>query len=288
MWLEHYRTFWDTRLAALEAFLLKKERRRRVGAGRTSSGGWSMTVTDEAAPVLVVRRQMAVPRERVFEAWLDSESLAHWMRPGNLTHATVTVDPRVGGGFRIVMEGRPDGVRRAPRRVLGDRAAVVAVVHLDLQAHGPQADGRHHRVPRAGRGDRAGPHAPALAAEGGRGASEGVDRHRARARRGADAGLAEEARTRRKRNGRRCASAVGQGMAGRNAAPKPAEPKLANRHRQRRSATVLPDRHLRFDSASESRFTPSSPRARRSWRKPDSNPFWTKPKPQAVDQPRLS
>ncbi len=29
LWLEHYRTFWDTRLAALEAFLLKKER----GAG---------------------------------------------------------------------------------------------------------------------------------------------------------------------------------------------------------------------------------------------------------------
>jgi len=29
MWLEHYRTFWDTRLGALEAFLLKKER----GAG---------------------------------------------------------------------------------------------------------------------------------------------------------------------------------------------------------------------------------------------------------------
>jgi uncharacterized protein YndB with AHSA1/START domain len=68
-----------------------------------------MTVTDEAAPVLVVRRQMAVPRERVFEAWLDSESLAQWMRPGNVTHATVTVDPRVGGGFRIVMEGRTDG-----------------------------------------------------------------------------------------------------------------------------------------------------------------------------------
>ncbi len=25
LWLEHYRTFWDTRLAALEAFLLKKK-----------------------------------------------------------------------------------------------------------------------------------------------------------------------------------------------------------------------------------------------------------------------
>ena len=29
VWLEHYRTFWDTRLGALEAFLRKKER----GAG---------------------------------------------------------------------------------------------------------------------------------------------------------------------------------------------------------------------------------------------------------------
>jgi uncharacterized protein YndB with AHSA1/START domain len=68
-----------------------------------------MTVNDAGAPVVVVRRQMAVSRDRVFAAWLDSESLAHWMRPGSSTHATVTVDPRVGGGFRIVMEGRPEG-----------------------------------------------------------------------------------------------------------------------------------------------------------------------------------
>ena len=68
-----------------------------------------MTVTDETGPVLVVRRHLAVPRERVFEAWLDSASLASWMRPWDFTHATVTVDPRVGGGFRIVMEGRTDG-----------------------------------------------------------------------------------------------------------------------------------------------------------------------------------
>ena len=64
-----------------------------------------MKTTAQTAPVLVVRRQIAVPRERVFAAWLDSESLAHWMRPGSLTHATVTVDPRVGGRFRILMEG---------------------------------------------------------------------------------------------------------------------------------------------------------------------------------------
>ena len=68
-----------------------------------------MNATDQATPLLVVRRQMAVPRERVFQAWLDSESLAHWMRPAGTSHATVTVDPRVGGGFRIVMEGAPHG-----------------------------------------------------------------------------------------------------------------------------------------------------------------------------------
>ena len=68
-----------------------------------------MNATDQATPVLVVRRQMAVPRERVFQAWLDSESLAHWMRPAGTSHATVTVDPRVGGGFRIVMEVAPHG-----------------------------------------------------------------------------------------------------------------------------------------------------------------------------------
>jgi len=69
-----------------------------------------MTAPDEVVPVLVVRRRMAVPRERVFEAWLDSESLAQWMRPEGIAHASVTVDPRVGGGFRIVMEGPTHGV----------------------------------------------------------------------------------------------------------------------------------------------------------------------------------
>jgi uncharacterized protein YndB with AHSA1/START domain len=83
-----------------------------------------MTVVDEAAPVLVVRRQIAVPRERVFAAWLDSESLAHWMRPGNFTHATVTVDPRVGGGFRIAMEGPTDGSDAPCREHRGEYLAI--------------------------------------------------------------------------------------------------------------------------------------------------------------------
>src|SRR5262245_36077219 len=53
--------------------------------------------------VLVVRRRLPVPREKVFAAWLDPASLAQWMRPGETTGATAEVDPRVGGKFRIVM-----------------------------------------------------------------------------------------------------------------------------------------------------------------------------------------
>jgi uncharacterized protein YndB with AHSA1/START domain len=62
-----------------------------------------MTTTGDAAEVLVVRRQIPFPREQVFAAWLDGASLAQWMRPSGGPRATVDVDPRVGGKFRIVM-----------------------------------------------------------------------------------------------------------------------------------------------------------------------------------------
>jgi uncharacterized protein YndB with AHSA1/START domain len=57
----------------------------------------------ESGETLVLRRIIPVPRERVFEAWLDPASLALWMRPGGATDATAEVDPKVGGKFRIVM-----------------------------------------------------------------------------------------------------------------------------------------------------------------------------------------
>ena len=62
-----------------------------------------MNVAGQAGETLVVRRFIPVPRERVFEAWLDPASLKQWMRPGGMTDATAEVDPRVGGRFRIVM-----------------------------------------------------------------------------------------------------------------------------------------------------------------------------------------
>ena len=64
-----------------------------------------MTPADEEE-VLIVRRLLPAPCERVFAAWLDPVSLARWMRPMDTTSAAVEVDPRVGGRFRIVMHHR--------------------------------------------------------------------------------------------------------------------------------------------------------------------------------------
>jgi uncharacterized protein YndB with AHSA1/START domain len=62
-----------------------------------------MSAASDSGEILVVRRFIPVPRQRVFAAWLDPASLATWMRPTGMTDATAEVDPRVGGRFRIVM-----------------------------------------------------------------------------------------------------------------------------------------------------------------------------------------
>ncbi len=54
-------------------------------------------------PVLVVRRVMPIARERIFAAWLDAKSLMTWMKPRADATATVEVEARVGGKFKIIM-----------------------------------------------------------------------------------------------------------------------------------------------------------------------------------------
>ena len=69
-----------------------------------------MIAAEDPGDVLVVRRLLPVPRERVFAVWVDSASLAQWMRPGKTTDTIVETDPRVGGKFRIVMRGATEDV----------------------------------------------------------------------------------------------------------------------------------------------------------------------------------
>jgi uncharacterized protein YndB with AHSA1/START domain len=58
-------------------------------------------VTDEFA--VTVRREIAVPADDLFDAWLDAQSLGSWLRPSGIRETRAETDPRVGGAFRIVM-----------------------------------------------------------------------------------------------------------------------------------------------------------------------------------------
>jgi uncharacterized protein YndB with AHSA1/START domain len=60
-------------------------------------------VTDDYS--VTVRREIAAPAEVLFDAWLDAESLAVWLKPAATRETRVDMDPRVGGTFRFAMGG---------------------------------------------------------------------------------------------------------------------------------------------------------------------------------------
>jgi len=57
---------------------------------------------------LTITRTFDVPPERVFDAWLDAGRVATWMGPRGVRAEVVTLEPRVGGRYRILMH-TPDG-----------------------------------------------------------------------------------------------------------------------------------------------------------------------------------
>ena len=57
---------------------------------------------------IVSERLLAAPRELVFEAFTDPESLARWWGPKGFTSRFEAFDPRPGGAWHLVMRG-PDG-----------------------------------------------------------------------------------------------------------------------------------------------------------------------------------
>lgn len=58
-----------------------------------------------AAAAVVVRRTIAASAEDLFDAFLDPEALAAWMRPGTIRSTVAHVEPRVGGRYEIIMQG---------------------------------------------------------------------------------------------------------------------------------------------------------------------------------------
>jgi uncharacterized protein YndB with AHSA1/START domain len=58
-----------------------------------------------ASAAVVVRRTIAASAEDLFDAFLDPEALATWMRPGTIRSTIARVEPRVGGRYEITMQG---------------------------------------------------------------------------------------------------------------------------------------------------------------------------------------
>ena len=56
---------------------------------------------------VTIRKILPASREEVFDAWLDADGMRVWMCPGPVTSCEATLEPRVGGHFRIIMKA-PD------------------------------------------------------------------------------------------------------------------------------------------------------------------------------------
>ena len=75
---------------------------------------------------VVARRTIAATAEELFDAWLDPQAIAIWMRPGSIQATTATVDAKVAGRYEIVMQSATEtyphtGVYRVidrPRRLV--------------------------------------------------------------------------------------------------------------------------------------------------------------------------
>jgi uncharacterized protein YndB with AHSA1/START domain len=59
-----------------------------------------------ASAAVVVRRTIAASPEDLFDAFLEPEALATWMRPGAIQSTVAKVEPRVGGAYEITMQGQ--------------------------------------------------------------------------------------------------------------------------------------------------------------------------------------
>jgi uncharacterized protein YndB with AHSA1/START domain len=111
----------------------------------------SQSVDAGEATILVVRRTIRAPRERVFAAWTEARQVIAWWGPSAaVSCASAEIDLRVGGRYRIANRF-PDGrllwivgefeVVEPPSRLVfswrvGTQAAGVERVSVEFEAQG--------------------------------------------------------------------------------------------------------------------------------------------------------
>lgn len=72
---------------------------------------WTMELQEKAVGEnlkLVVSKTIKANRSRVYDAWTRPELMKQWFAPANMNVASVSNDFRVGGAYRIQMQGSCD------------------------------------------------------------------------------------------------------------------------------------------------------------------------------------
>ena len=59
-------------------------------------------------PSLTLKRRLKASPAKVYDAWIDPAKIAQWWGPAQADILRAEIDPRVGGGFRIIFRA-PDG-----------------------------------------------------------------------------------------------------------------------------------------------------------------------------------
>jgi len=90
---------------------------------------------------LVLTRIIEAPKERVFRAWTEPETLKKWFAPAPFTTPVVETDVRPGGSSLIVMRG-PDGSDIACRGVYLEVIANERLVFTDAYTSGWEPSGK--------------------------------------------------------------------------------------------------------------------------------------------------
>lgn len=65
-------------------------------------------MSDLQPPVLIVRKHVRAPAQRVFDAWTTPRHLVRWWGPEGVECSDAEVDLRIGGSFRVA-NLLPDG-----------------------------------------------------------------------------------------------------------------------------------------------------------------------------------
>jgi uncharacterized protein YndB with AHSA1/START domain len=115
---------------------------------------------------VVVRRTIAASTEEIFDAWLDPQAMAIWMRPGSILSTKAKVDARVGGHYEIVMQSATEtyphtGVYRVidrPRRLVftwisrgTEQRESLVTVDFTARDAGTEVVVTHEQLPEAAR-----------------------------------------------------------------------------------------------------------------------------------------